>query len=311
MVDRSASRAPLYGVAALGAAVVLVWTQVMTSVHRVSPPLAIGSIVADLVLFLPLLWYAFVVRRQLASPRSTFVVAAIGLASARWLAPEPSPILTGAFFALQGSVLAFVALGAARAYRERKDVRSVFRALVPARVAAIADTERALLLSAFGRTHEAPAQLRWANLELWRGQVIALSMLVVVEATVVHLLLMDVWPRGVWVITGVELYALVFLVGDARALGRTGLDVSGETLRVRFGLRWSVEVPLARVASIEPVIDDKAFDAKMALQDAPDLVITFDRPVTMQGAYGFTRSVRRLGLRVEHPEAVKQALGGA
>jgi hypothetical protein len=108
-------------------------------------------------------------------------------------------------------------------------------------------------------------------------------------------------------------YALVWLVGDWRALGARVTVLEGGTLRVRCGLRWSVDVDLEDVETIYHVRRDLPSDRPtvVATVGTPRFAIDLARPLEAIGPYGFKKTVTRVAIGADDPDHFLEAVGAA
>ncbi|MCG6988040.1 MAG: hypothetical protein LJF06_07655 [Gemmatimonadetes bacterium] len=143
--------------------------------------------------------------------------------------------------------------------------------------------------------------------------VLALLMVTAAEVVSVHLLVRLWSPRVAWLLTGVGLYGALWLYGDWRACRLRPVTVDGETLRVRFGLRWQLDIPIDAIRSIRaPTTPERAtrggVDLRLTLPGAPWRVLELNRPVEANGIYGRTRRVSVLGLALDDFDGLSAAL---
>lgn len=146
--------------------------------------------------------------------------------------------------------------------------------------------------------------------------VFALLLATSVEVVGVHFLV-SLWShRAAWILTGLGIYGALWIFGDWRACRLRPVEVEGGVLRIRFGLRWRLDVPLDALRVVRaPTADELArkdsVDLRLALPGARWQVLELDRAVPAQGIYGLRRSVRTLGLAVDEPAALHAALADA
>lgn len=76
--------------------------------------------------------------------------------------------------------------------------------------------------------------------------------------------------------------------------------VTDDALHVRLGLRWSADISLDDIESIEPVREERQRKRKCALKlailDEPRWLVTPREPVLVRGMAGIRRSVDALAL---------------
>ncbi len=146
----------------------------------------------------------------------------------------------------------------------------------------------------------------------WNVAAVGLGLLVVVEAVPVHFAAMDKSPAIAWVLSALSLYALLWLIGDYQALRLRPCVLEEDALRVRVGMRWKVQIPRAAIASLAPVRGNPPGRRERGYLRAtvfgdPALLLELTAPVTAIGPYGLTRTVRRIGLSPDDPQALTTA----
>jgi len=135
---------------------------------------------------------------------------------------------------------------------------------------------------------------------------------VVVEVAPVHLLVALWSPAAAWVLTGLSLYTVLWLLGDYRAVVlRPSLlraTPHGEVLEVRLGVRWNLRLPLAAVRAVRrvgarpPAASTPGYLRAVAIGQ-PRFLLELAEPVTARGPYGWRREVSLLGLTVDDEAA--------
>lgn len=145
----------------------------------------------------------------------------------------------------------------------------------------------------------------------------ALTLVIAAESAAVHLLV-GLWSAtAAWILTGLSVWALVWLVGDFRAFGARPIRIGPARMGLRFGLRWEAVVPLADVAGVErvrgagPGTTPGEGVLVAAVLGRPNVLLRLSRPVEVTGLYGIRRTVRELRLRVDDPDGLVDALGGS
>jgi hypothetical protein len=142
--------------------------------------------------------------------------------------------------------------------------------------------------------------------------MVAVMIAVVVETVAVHLLLRLWSPVAAWILTGISLYTLIWLIGDVHAVRLRPIRIQGGMLYLRLGLRWDAKIPLASILSIEtPGHDDRPGgrqNLKAVLVGAPNLRLLLSEPVRAVGFYGIGRSVQTIDLHIDDPAGFAAAL---
>lgn len=133
----------------------------------------------------------------------------------------------------------------------------------------------------------------------------------VLEMVVLHLLLQQ-WNETVaWVLTGLSIYGILWIVGDLNAARLHPIVLDGDTLHLRVGLRWRATIALEDITSISrPAMRDSKKPGYLGftLAGEPQMVLELARPVTAHGFFGLTREVSRVGLFVDDQAAFRAAL---
>jgi hypothetical protein len=137
------------------------------------------------------------------------------------------------------------------------------------------------------------------------GAVVGALMLAIAgEAVPVHLLLSRWSVKAAWVVSALGLYGALWLIGDYRAMRLRPTRLDGSVLRLRFGLRWSLDVPFARIRAVrESGRGDAAaaVDLTLALRGAKTVRLEFDGSLVAHGIYGRRRTVRSVDVGVDEP----------
>ncbi len=132
----------------------------------------------------------------------------------------------------------------------------------------------------------------------------------VAETLGAHFLIAQWSSRGAWLSTAASAYFVVWLLGDLRAMRLRPILLERDRLRVRIGLRWRAEVPLASIRKIcagpDPLRHRTC--AVASPLGGPNLYLHLDGPAVLEGPLGLRRRGDCLGLRVDDPEALRRAI---
>jgi len=172
---------------------------------------------------------------------------------------------------------------------------------------------RYALLSWRDTVPEAGGTLSYHRRTAYGAIVLAIILASAAEIPAMHLLVALRSETAAWLLTTVGAYGALWVVGDWRASLLRPVRVEDDTLRIRFGLRWRVDVPLEHILSVRPATGAerahrKSVDLRLTLPGAAWTHIELDRLVTAVGMYGIRRQVRTLGLGVDEPERLSAAL---
>jgi hypothetical protein len=299
------------------------------SLHPALPP----AVVFDLLVVLPGLFYLCLVRRYALPVSTVFAAFGGGLALSHWLLPATSlPLLAWAGrLAGVGEVAVFgyslvrlrrVLRGYLAAKAHSDDFidnlcaasRPVLGRLTEALVTEVA-VLRYALLGAMLRPETKPADYVFFTYQK-SGFVALLATAIglsVVELAAVHLVAAQWWPRAAWVLTGLSVYSVLWLLAHGQAVRRRPVLLTATALVVRVGLGWRVTIPREQLVKMLYIADAPApapdlLNAARLLLTPPNLLLTFAEPQQVRGLYGLQRTVRRLAIYVDEPAALMQQL---
>lgn len=318
----------------LGAATIYT---VAFAIARSLPELPDASLVAlgvtsDLVLLIPLLYYLMLVRGRGWPVFSLVPVFLASLVGAGFVLPEEHE---GALRAartliapLELAILGFLVFKATRLVkavrgRQRADVfeslrKSARNMIDQPVVAEVLAFEAAIFYYALiawrakPRAPEAATSFTCHEKVAYTTVFAGLIMAAMVEILPVHLLVSHWSPVAAWVLTGLSLYGLVWLLGDYRAIVLRPTLVADGVLHLRIGLRFNATIPLSAIRRIRP-LDAGAPEPKCdylstALLGQPRRVIELDHPLEVRCVYGWRRSVRAIGVTIDDEAGFDQAV---
>jgi len=142
------------------------------------------------------------------------------------------------------------------------------------------------------------------------GLLLGLGLAAVVEAVVVHLVLLERSPRAAWLSTAVHAYGIVWLVAAYQAARLRPVVLSPGRLLLRTSLLWTVDIPLASLAKVEtPAEVPRGSDV---LNTAPwtqaQVLLTLNQASVAKGPFGLTKKVTRVAVYLDDPAALLEAL---
>jgi hypothetical protein len=292
-----------------------------------SNPVSLG-VTVDVVLGLPLLYYWLIVRTGRWSKTSVVAVFGASLGLAKWLLPPANQTyinsLTMVLPLLEMGVLAYVAyhgLALVRAFRGHRQTQpdfilnlqqSLTNVTGQPKISRILATEAAVIrYGLFGWIKEySPVCVltdRRTYLTSHResGQVALLTMLgivAVIESVAMHVLVARWSVEGAWLLTATSLYGLLFIIAEIVTTVKRPSYRTGQTLHLRFGLRWQGTVELTNIEQVER-INEKPKKAPHTLIGPllvePNLLITLREPVVIDGVYGLKKTVNQVAMLVD------------
>jgi len=201
------------------------------------------------------------------------------------------------------------------ATRLRSAARRALGSRIPADILA---TELAILYYALRWRKPSPESLGAFTVHREVGYLtilIALLVLLVVETIALHVLVSQWGATATWILTGLSIYAVIWLVGDYRAMVARPTRITPIRLSIRVGVRWEAEIPIDRIAEVGPMHPHRETRDRdtlvVALLGQPNLRLRLTEPVEVIGMYGIRRTVREIWLRVDEAERLCQELSGS
>jgi hypothetical protein len=285
-----------------------------------SRPGVIGlAALADLTITVPVLFYFMVVRRGYLSWVALIPVAFAGARAAGFLLTTGEqaylPALGWLGIPLELWIIAQVVRGFRRIERGGDvpaRIRSTISAVIPyRRLGEIVADEIAVfyyaLFSWRARPDTRPGwrAFQYSEASGWGMFSTLLAIAVVFESVPVHLLLQQWSAKAAWIMTALDLYALMWLIAIGRAARLRPILVSGEMVLLRIGLMWEIEIPHDRIVGCrraEPGPRRKAPGyLSTVVMNKPQWVVELSEPVVAKGLYGRRRTVTRIGVAVDDP----------
>ena len=299
---RTAVRSTTFFVLSAFTVVALCAVILRSRLFATNPDLAAFGVTFDLTITIPLLYWLFVVRGGKASPLTIAPVFIGGTLLAALLVPHAYQQFL--------SQLKWIAVPAAEvallvAVARSKTMRG--------RVFELVESEASMFRYAFLGWREKPEEVEGHAFTVhersgWGTILACIIVLIVAEGIGMHLLLSRWKPVVAWVWTGFDLWAIVWLLGDYHALRLRRSSIDAEALHLRYGMRWSVTVPLEKIVSVEEVraeSDWKRKDVlKVAMLEEPRWLVTFDEPVVVKGLAALRKTVRAIALLPDDDETI-------
>jgi len=330
---RAALRLAPARLVALAALTAAVYAIELVVVHRLDgrlPASTLGAVVTfDLALAVPFLWWLFGLRGQAGALRRLLPVVVASLAGAALVAPTGGRTLVWLLrMVLIPVELAAVVVtvrtvvGAVRLARSDADVAerledALTKALGDHTLARLLAAEAsALFFAVLGGRRRAVGR-PGESYTLHEARVPAvtwgLALVVVVESAVVHLLVAPAHPAIAWTLTGTGAYAILWLVGQDRALAARAITLDADHLVLRAGLRLTARIPWRLVSGVEGASwstprERSRGHADIARPGDANLVVRFREPVVVTRALGLRRRVSSVALCVDEPEGLRACI---
>jgi len=146
-----------------------------------------------------------------------------------------------------------------------------------------------------------------------------LGLALLVETLVLHLWIVGRQPLLAWLPTAGSLGTLTWLTADYVAMGRGAIRLIGNELAIVVGRRFALHVSRDQVARIvrpdwreipEGGTPAAAGFVNPMKPAAPNVLITLAEPMRVRVAGGLWRTVQRIGLHVDEPQRLIEALDG-
>lgn len=300
-----------------------------SAAFRINPDVAAWGITFDLTLTIPLVWYFFLVRPRHVAPLTIIPVFVICMAVASRVVPPLHQSflhdlrILGAPMELV--VIAMVVRRAAALRRrgvQHDDALDRFRTVATeltgnARAGDMVGFEVATFWYAiFGWRKEEPRDgFTFHRRSDWPSILACIVVLLVAESIGLHLFVMRMSTTVAWIVTAVDLYGIIWLLGDYQALRLRRTTIDSDTLMLRYGIRWNVAIERANIASIETVKSEFQWKRrgvlKVAILDDPQLLITLRQPIVANGLAGITKRIEAIALLPDDVEAFRLAASPA
>lgn len=271
-----------------------------------NPDVAAWGITFDLTLTIPLLYWIFVVRTGKA-PAITLAPLFAGCTLVA-LAVIPAPQRQFARdlerFAVPFAEIAVIA-GLVHRIRRGRGTNALEN-----RIFDVVESELLMLYYAVAGWRMKPKPVEGRAITFhersgWGTILAAIFVLIAAEGIGMHLLLAQWRWQAAWAWTALDLWAVMWLLGDYHGLRLRRSSLTEDALHIRMGLRWSVSIPLQLIESIEEARDWKRRDIlKLAILDEPRWLVTLREPVVVKGLAGIRKEVGALAMLPDDDEAI-------
>jgi hypothetical protein len=283
----------------------------------------------DLAVLVPLVYFLVMVRNRGWSPITTIPVFLLSFGLALLIIPKDGHGLLDSI----GLVLPFIELGllgyvGAKAIQVIKaskqansangdfydSLRTVLSEVLEVRAVANALAyEIAVIYFAFSirpaRTD--PSFITYHTRSGYGAIVGAILMAACFELTAIHFLLRSWSTIAVVVHAALSLYAIIWLIGDYRAMTKRPHRIDSTGIRVRNGLRWNVEIEWTQIECVRRVRQTPKADEYVNAVPfgSPRYVIELKTSQHALGPYGIEKTASSVGLRVDDESDFEARLG--
>jgi hypothetical protein len=257
-----------------------------------SPDVAAWGVTFDLTITIPLLYWFFVVRRKLAGPLTLATLFVVCTMVATALIPRPQQFFLHDLKYLVAALEVVLITTAVRRLGKGEG-----------RMASMLLSEAAMMQYALTGWWRKPERVDGRAITFhersgWGSIVACAIVLIASEGIAAHLFLATWNPKIAWAWTALDVWGVLWFLGDYHALRLRRSWLGGDALHLRVGMRWSATIELANIESIEPIREwTKRCDVlKIAFLDEPRWLITLREPVIVNGIAGIRKTVRALAL---------------
>lgn len=291
-------------------------------------------VTADLLLGIPLLFYALIVRPYHLSPTTVAAIVLLGFILARLILPPTGRQYLGiatTLIVLMGiAVLGVVVWKARRIARHYQRVRPqsiYFIDALEASIGAVVGTHPAIrlftiefvliFLSVFGWfttyrvQHARHAIFTYHRTSRYTFVFSVFLLLMILETIGLHLVIQHWSPRVAWALTSLSAYGILWVVGEFAALRLLPIVLADQTLHLRSGIRWSATVRLIDIVDVQrPTPRDARPPDYLSFARAGEarLVLVLRHPIRVHGLFGMGKHVSRIGLFVDDINAFRAEL---
>jgi len=146
----------------------------------------------------------------------------------------------------------------------------------------------------------------------WGTVVVCFIVLIAFESIGLHLLVQHWSVKVAWIFTALDLYGVLWLIGDYHALRLRPTLIRPDTIELRHGMRLNATIARDNIAAIEPITSEAQWKrkgtAKLALLDEPKYLVRLREPVVAEGIAGIRRTIDSIAFLPDDVAAFERAL---
>ena len=323
----------------------------MELVGEVTPGMTIGTVL-DLVILLPLALYFFVFKRKI-SFLMVLPISIIGLLLANWIIPAYADhylhtinqaVIVGEvlFISLELLLLIFLLKRIPALKRKTRAFKQSYHFFLRSFI----EASQEVFSFRYKKLNQYQHFLRFLSTDLavfyyvffsWRKQTKPLSnaftyhrnaeyqgvfFLIVhalaIEVIAVHVIALQFSHILAWILTTLDVYALLFVIADYQAIRITPVILDEKGVHVQKGLRFHAFIPYEKISGItknektSKVVskDKKSLNLTLGgLEDSlPAFVIHFDEEIEAYSLFGIRKQIDKLYVSVDENAMFQQAL---
>lgn len=311
-VTRPLTPARLFALIALSIVAVCA---VIARSHTPNIDVAAWGVTFDLTLTIPLVWYFVVVRGGAARPVTLIPVFVVCVALAAAVIPRGEQQFLHDLRYLSAPLEMVTLFLLAKRLSKVRDVEGATRAMFGnSRAGDFVSAELSILWYALFCWRRQPTEegITVHKRNGWGTIVACILMMIGFESIGMHLLVQQWSVKAAWIVTALDLYGALWLIGDYHALRLRPTYVADGILHLRYGLRWNADIPLEQIEAIDEVRSEAEWKRqgilKMAMLDEPKFLLRLKEPVTVNGLAGIRRTIHAVAILPDDVETFDRTL---
>jgi hypothetical protein len=276
--------------------------------HTPNIDVAAWGVTFDLTLTIPLVWYVVVVRSGAARAVTLIPVFVVCVALAAVVVPRGQQQFLHDLRYLSAPLEIVTLFLLAKRLAKVRDVESATRAMFGnSRAADFVSSELSILWYALFCWRRQPADGVTVHKRNGWGTIVAcILMMIGFESIGMHLLV-QLWSvKAAWIVTALDVYGALWLIGDYHALRLRPTYAAGGVLHLRYGLRWNADIPLDLIEGIDELRSESEWKRqgvlKMAMLDEPKFLVRLREPVKVNGLAGIRRTIHAVAILPDDAE---------
>ncbi|HEX3584142.1 MAG TPA: hypothetical protein VH087_20425 [Thermoanaerobaculia bacterium] len=306
------SPAALFTLIALSIAIVEI-AIVRSTLFARNPDIAAWGVTFDLTITIPLVYWFVLVRPGHARPVSLAPIFVVCTSAAALILPrgDQSFLHQLRWVAIPLEILTIGLLVASVWRRRPGGVRERI-------VGGMLTTEVAIFyyaLFSWRAEPEVPADavaISTHKRSGWGTVVVCFVVLIAFESVGVHLLVQQWSVKWAWIWTAMDVYGVLWLIGDYHALRLRPTLIREDEIELRHGMRLNATIARSNVAAVEAITNEAQWKrkgiAKVALLDEPKYLIRLREPVIAESLAGIKRKIEAIAILPDDPAAFERAL---
>lgn len=311
--------------AVVAVALVLVRTQLF-ALHA---DVASWGLTFDLTITIPLLYYVFVIRSGKAKPITIAPLFVVCTSIAALILPRgqqaflhqlkfvaaPLDIVTIVLIARRIAAMRRAGTAPDNVYDR---ISRASHAIFGNRVADFVTAEVTLIYYSLFAWRAQPrvsadaTAITFHKRSEWGTIVACILVLIAFESVGAHLLVQHWSAKAAWIVTCLDVYGALWLIGDFHALRLRPTLARADAIEFRLGMRWNVTIDRSNIASIDAVQSEADWKSKttlkLAMLEEPRTLIRLKEPVLATGLAGLTKRIDSIAVLPDDPAEFERAL---